>query len=189
MRKHMKFLSSIHTVIICASAFAVLSCAQQRAGETKSKDSSAPSSQPTSMPASQPAQSSTKDGKVKRGAEFTVAEETTLAQVLKAPDSFEGKTVKIRGKVARCCVKKGCWMELTAEGVDRGMRIRFKDYGFFVPLDSAGAQALVEGQVNTRKLDEPTAKHLAEEGAEILRNEAGEAIELGMVATAVELTR
>ena len=31
--------------------------------------------------------------------------------------------------------------------------------------------------------------HLAEEGAEILRNEAGEAIELGMVATAVELTR
>ena len=141
------------------------------------------------MPSSQPAQSSSKDGKVKRGAEFTVAEVTMLAEVLKAPGSFEGKTVKIRGEVARCCMKKGCWMELTAEGVDRGMRIRFKDYGFFVPLDSAGAQALVEGQVNTRKLDESTAKHLADEGAEILRNEAGEAIELGMVATAIELTR
>ena len=80
-------------------------------------------------------------------------------------------------------------MELTAEGVEQGIRVRFKDYGFFVPLDSAGASALVEGQINTRILEESMATHLEEEGAKIFRNKAGEAVELALVATAVELAR
>ena len=80
-------------------------------------------------------------------------------------------------------------MELTADGVDQGVRVRFKDYAFFVPLDSAGSSALVEGQLNTRKLEDSMAEHLEGEGAKIFRNKAGEAIELALVATAVELTR
>ena len=152
----------------------------------------APASQPASGPSSQPAtatSTSSKNGPVKRGAAFTVAAETSLQNVLAKPADFEGKTVKIRGEVARCCVMKGCWMELTAEGLEQGIRVRFKDYAFFVPLDSAGASALVEGQINSRKLEEANAKHLEEEGAKIFRNDAGEAIELALVASAVELTR
>ena len=45
-------------------------------------------------------------------------------------------------KVRRACEKKGCWMELAgAEGIGPGMRVTFKDYGFFVPKDSRGRWA------------------------------------------------
>jgi len=164
------------------------------ANSAASQPSAKPTSQPAGQPASQPAAktsstSTTASGPIRRGAKFTVNNETALADVLAKPADFEGKTVKIRGEVARCCLKKGCWMELTSAGLEQGVRVRFKDYAFFVPLDSAGSKALVEGQINTRTLDEDTAKHLEDEGAKIFRNAEGMAIELALVATAVELNR
>ena len=126
---------------------------------------------------------------IRRGAAFTLKEEVNLAKVLASPSKFEGKTVKVRGKVERCCLKKGCWLELRAAGADRGVRVRFKDYAFFVPLDSAGSRALIEGTVQVRTLSEADAAHLEQEGAKIARNAEGKAVEVGLVATAVELTR
>lgn len=155
-----------------------------------------PQTQPTSQAASQPATKTSSSAAIKkavgpihRGAAFTSAEETKLAMVLEQADAYEAKTVKVRGKVARCCTKKGCWMELTAPGSTQGLRVRFKDYGFFVPLDSAGSSALVEGQLNTKLLTSEMATHLEAEGAKIFRNKDGEAIELSLLATAVELRR
>ena len=69
------------------------------------------------------------------------------------------------------------------------MRIRFKDYGFFVPLDSAGTQALLEGQLVIRELSKEDAAHLEGEGAKVNRDETGKAIEIGLVASALELRR
>jgi hypothetical protein len=123
------------------------------------------------------------------GAPFTGAPEASLAAVVKDPASYDQKVVTVRGTIARACQKKGCWMELRPAGAESGMRVTFKDYAFFVPLDSAGASARVEGAVQFKKLEAEYAAHLEGEGAKITRNAEGEAIEIGLVASAVELSR
>ncbi len=52
--------------------------------------------------------------------------------------------VKVSGAVDAVCQKKGCWMELKNEKGEN-VRVTFKDYGFFVPLDCAGKTAIVDG--------------------------------------------
>lgn len=56
-------------------------------------------------------------------------------------DSIE---MKVSGKINDVCKKKGCWMSINI-GSDDEMMVRFKDYGFFVPLNADGRMATVEG--------------------------------------------
>lgn len=130
-------------------------------------------------------------GTIHRGAPFATTTTTALTQVLAEPSKFAGQVVRTQGLVARACAKKGCWMELkTVDGAEaKGMRVTFKDYGFFVPLDSEGARATLEGSVELKTLSAEDAKHLEAEGARITRNDKGEAVELAFVASGVELKR
>ncbi|HLM46267.1 MAG TPA: DUF4920 domain-containing protein, partial [Myxococcaceae bacterium] len=91
----------------------------------------------------------------------------------------------------KACEKKGCWMELAtaADAKDPGVRVTFKDYGFFVPLDSAGSQARVEGVVQVAELSESRAKHYEGEGAIVPRGSDGKPREVQLVASGVELRR
>ena len=67
---------------------------------------------------------------------------------------MEGKTeiekIKVNGEVASVCKKKGCWMKMDM-GEGNNMRITFKDYGFFVPLDCDGKVATIEGKAYIKK--------------------------------------
>ena len=56
-------------------------------------------------------------------------------------DSIE---MKVIGKINEVCKKKGCWMSMSIGSEDE-MMVRFKDYGFFVPLNADGRMATVEG--------------------------------------------
>ena len=98
----------------------------------------------------------------------------------------------MEGLVRRACSRKGCWMELAA-GADKaspGCRVTFKDYGFFVPTDSAGARAKVQGAVMIHKVEPQWVAHMEEEGAHFAsKNPDGSANEVRLVATGVELTR
>ncbi|MFN7131804.1 MAG: DUF4920 domain-containing protein [Myxococcales bacterium] len=114
-----------------------------------------------------------------------------FADVAKNPGAYAGKTVTIDGAVRKACSKKGCWMEL-AEAPDAkspGARVTFKDYGFFVPTDSKGSKATVEGVVELTTLSEADAKHLEAEGAQIPRDAEGKPSEVRIVASGVELRR
>ena len=52
---------------------------------------------------------------------------------------------KISGKVLEVCTSKGCWLKLeNANG--ETTRVTFKDYGFFMPLNAAGSEAIVNGK-------------------------------------------
>ncbi len=68
---------------------------------------------------------------------------TDLADVLKSPDQFTGKTVAISAPIHKVCPTKGCWMKLGAP--EPAMHVTFKDYAFFVPKDAGGRTAIVEG--------------------------------------------
>jgi len=71
-----------------------------------------------------------------------------------------------------------------------GCRVTFKDYGFFVPTDSAGAEAKVQGVLGVNTLPAERVAHLESEGGQFPRKNAdGSVDELRLVATSVELQR
>ncbi len=112
----------------------------------------------------------------------------TLADVLRTPDKFAGQRVTVEGAVRAACTRKGCWMELS-EGAD-ACRVTFKDYGFFVPTDSAGSKARVDALVQTKTIKPEMVAHLESEGAKFSEKAAdGSAREVRLVATGVELWR
>lgn len=126
-----------------------------------------------------------------RGDKLSGAPTVSLAKLLEDPAAHQGKVRTVEGTVRQACTRKGCWMELaaSADGKGPGMRVTFKDYAFFVPKDSAGLQARVEGVVGVEVLPEAQAKHYESEGAKIARGADGKAREVQLVASAVELRK
>lgn len=70
--------------------------------------------------------------------------------------------VKIIAKVKEVCQKKGCWMKVDMDGEEA--MIRFKDYGFFMPMDIAGQEIIAEGQAYLEELSVDALRHYAEDG-------------------------
>lgn len=112
-----------------------------------------------------------------------------LTRLLAKPAEFDGKTVALEGTVRRACTSMGCWMELAPAEKGPGVRVTFKDGGFFVPLDSAGAKARVEGTVKVAVLAPERAKHSEAEGATVTKGKDGASREVQLVASGVELRR
>jgi hypothetical protein len=131
-------------------------------------------------------------GKRVFGAPLGAAPHKNLDTVLKYPGRFADVPVAVDGHVRRACSKKGCWMEL-ATSKDPGApacRVTFKDYGFFVPTDSAGTTARLEGTVILRRVEKKLVEHLEAEGATFAsKGDDGTADEVRIVATGVELSR
>ncbi|HVS30778.1 MAG TPA: DUF4920 domain-containing protein [Thermoanaerobaculia bacterium] len=112
-----------------------------------------------------------------------------LEDVLQKPDAYMEAPVVVDGVITKACSNKGCWMQLAPEAGQDGVRVTFKDYGFFVPIDSKGVQARAEGVASLKKLSKKDADHLEGEGAKLSRNADGTANEVSFVASGVELRR
>lgn len=112
-----------------------------------------------------------------------------LAKVLAEPDSYTKEAVVIEGVIATSCDRKGCWMQLAPAAGQPGVRVTFKDYGFFIPLDAKGMSARAEGVAVVKTLSKKEADHLEEEGAKLTRNTDGTANEVSFIANGVELTK
>jgi Domain of unknown function (DUF4920) len=126
------------------------------------------------------------------GAAFTGAKAQKLKDLAAQPEQFKDQTLTVSGVVRRVCERKGCWMELatSAAAEAASCRIRFKDYGFFVPIDSKGANAKIEGVLMVNNVSKARVEHLEQEGAVFeSKNADGSANETQLIASAVELTR
>jgi hypothetical protein len=122
------------------------------------------------------------------GAPIGNSPKVALADLVKDPAAWSGKTVKTEGLVSAVCQGSGCWM--TLKSGERSVRVTFKDYGFFVPMDSAGATAVMEGVFTSKTITEATAKHYASETAGGKPDEIkGDQAELTFVASGVELAK
>jgi len=117
------------------------------------------------------------------------AQAVPLTTVLSSPAEYTKTPVVVEGVISNACERKGCWMQLKPVDGDQTVRVTFKDYAFFVPLDSKGMKARAEGVTTVKKLSKQEADHLEEEGAKLKRNEDGSAIEVSFVANGVELTK
>ena len=95
------------------------------------------------------------------GAHIPLAAPLTLHDVLTDPAAHDGRPVHLEAVVAECCPRKGCWMTLV-DG-DRTVRVVFQDYGFFVPLDSAGRTVRLSGIFEVRDVPLDEARHYLED--------------------------
>ncbi|SHE87638.1 protein of unknown function [Psychroflexus salarius] len=101
----------------------------------------------------------------------TFGEDFELTEVKSSTEIFElynnltpGDTlqVKFEAKVNSVCKKKGCWMRL-AIGEQEEAFVKFKDYAFFVPKDSAGETAVVNGKAYVENVSVEEQRHMAED--------------------------
>ena len=125
---------------------------------------------------------------VKRGAAVSKdSPKVALSEVLANPEKYTKDPVIVEGSIEAACSNKGCWMQLAPAADQAGVRVTFKDYGFFIPLDAKGMQARAEGVAKVKTLSKKDADHLIAEGAKLKRNEDGTATEVSFVASGVEL--
>jgi hypothetical protein len=120
------------------------------------------------------------------GAGLTLAEATPLADVVRSPERFAERPVLLHGRISDVCQKKGCWVVLRDGGEQ--LRVRFHDYGFFLPTDASGSEAFVEGRVKVELLSEKMARHYEAESADGDPSAiAGPRREVGFTATGVRI--
>ena len=98
------------------------------------------------------------------GAELGEGSEMDVPSVIKELGSNDSVNVKITGIVKSVCKKKGCWANIVPENSEEPeMFVKFKDYGFFLPLDCEGQKVVMDGKafVNLTPVDE--LRHYAED--------------------------
>ncbi|MBO0359018.1 DUF4920 domain-containing protein [Hymenobacter sp. BT186] len=82
-----------------------------------------------------------------------------LKQVLGNQDSAQ---VKLVGTADAVCQAKGCWLTMkTPEGKE--MRVRFKDYAFFVPKDISGKTVVINGWAHREEVPVADLQHYAKD--------------------------
>lgn len=93
--------------------------------------------------------------------ENSITKEEMLAKYksLKAGDTLN---VKLSTKINEICQNKGCWMTLDL-GNDENAFVKFKDYGFFVPMNAQKRESIVEGKAFVEETSVAELKHYAED--------------------------
>ena len=131
------------------------------------------------------------DSYLKRGAPVGSAKKVSLNKALKDPSKYSGKTVRIEGVVVRSCKMEGCWAEVAENVGSKSVRVKMKGHAFFIPLQSAGAKARVEGTFQVKTLTKAMVDHMIEEdGAKFdNRNADGTVTEVSFEATGIELKK
>ena len=80
-------------------------------------------------------------------------------KTLKIGDTLE---VKFASKVNKVCKTKGCWMKIDL-GDEQESMVKFKDYGFFVPMNSEERKVVVSGKAYVSEVSVDDLKHFAKD--------------------------
>ena len=100
------------------------------------------------------------------GNKFNVSKFYTKNEMLKKYKALKkGDTISVQfqSNIKAVCKKKGCWMKMELAG-DNDSFVKFKDYGFFVPLNADKNQAIVHGKAFIDVVSVDELKHYAKDG-------------------------
>ncbi len=70
--------------------------------------------------------------------------------------------VKFASNINSVCKAKGCWMKLDL-GDEKESMVKFKDYGFFVPLNSDKMDVIVNGKAYVTEISVEELQHYAKD--------------------------
>ena len=99
---------------------------------------------------------------LERGETITADGALDIETFKKEVEGKDSLIAKVETKIMSCCKKKGCWMKVDL-GEGEEMRVTFKDYGFFVPLDAAGKTVIMEGKAYYDTTSVDMLRHYAED--------------------------
>ncbi len=84
-------------------------------------------------------------------------ETSKIFQDLEVAESLD---VQMKGTITEVCQAKGCWMKVNLAD-EKEVFVKFKDYGFFVPTDSAGKEVVMNGLAFVEEMSVEDQKHYA----------------------------
>ncbi|UCE60201.1 MAG: hypothetical protein JSU63_00335 [Phycisphaerales bacterium] len=98
-------------------------------------------------------------------AKLAKSDTTCLGKLLANPDKFEGKYVRVAGKVESVCKKSGGALRLATCGGEKNVLVKFMcpAEGRLIPMEAVGKRAWIEGTVkidseNTPMISAPSAR-------------------------------
>ncbi len=100
------------------------------------------------------------------GATFTTNTVLNKEQMLKKYQTLKhGDTISVtfESQINEVCKKKGCWMDVSL-GKDQKSFVKFKNYGFFVPLNADKSDAIISGKAFIDEVSVAQLKHYAKDG-------------------------
>lgn len=89
---------------------------------------------------------------------LTIQQMAEKYETLKVGDTIQAK---VSASINEVCSKKGCWMKLDL-GNDKEIRVTFKDYGFFMPLNAEG-DVIINGKAFITETSVEDLRHYAED--------------------------
>lgn len=111
----------------------------------------------------------------------------SLGDAIAQLDALAGQSVVIETEIQQVCQKKGCFF--IARYGEALARVRFQDYGFFIPTDSAGKTVTLAGTIERVELTPAQAAHFAEDLGEAAAAAPMAEFEYQIMATAVRIPR
>lgn len=127
----------------------------------------------------------------KFGEAFSTEGAVTYDEMLTQMGTSDSLAIKVKGKVSEVCQVKGCWMDIVSDDASKpAMKVKFKDYAFFMPKDLAGKQVVVNGYAFTEVTSVEELKHMAEDAKkskEEIEKITAPAKELKFMASGVEI--
>jgi hypothetical protein len=98
------------------------------------------------------------------GETITAEDAMSYAELYQKMGEADSIPAKVTATVEAVCQVKGCWMDIAAESeTGEPMRVRFKDYGFFVPKDIGGRKVVMEGYAYREVTSVDELRHYAED--------------------------
>lgn len=91
---------------------------------------------------------------------MNVNDAVSVAQVPELLTGNDSVQVKLEGTISEVCQKKGCWMQMPITE-DQNLFVKFKDYAFFVPMNSAERDAVIEGYAYVDTVSVEQRRHYA----------------------------
>ncbi len=100
------------------------------------------------------------------GANFTIIEPPiTLASAIEKADKEGVGPYKVEATIEKVCQAKGCWFTLKGDGIKMPIRVKMKDYKFFVPKNSGDLPVVLEGTFKKTTMTQKEAQHYADDEA------------------------
>jgi hypothetical protein len=117
-------------------------------------------SQSQKQPTSAEHKSVTAEGDTIFGADFNVQNPLTSTELAEKMGNQKSKQLQVSGTIKKVCQKKGCWLTLPLTDTST-LRVRFKNYGFFVPKDISGQEVVLNGKAYYDTITVQMRRHYA----------------------------
>lgn len=98
------------------------------------------------------------------GEEFSITNTTSVPTAISSLGQKDTLDIQLSGVVESVCKKKGCWTNIASkDNLEETMFVKFKDYGFFLPLDCEGQEVVLQGQAYMEETPVDELRHYAED--------------------------